>query len=741
MTNQTMMFGAPSGGAPAAAPPAAGKQTMVFGVAGGGAPAAPPSAASKQTMVFGAPAAGSQPAPAAAGKQTMVFGAPAAGSHPAPAAAGKQTMVFGAPAAGSQPAPAAAGQQTMVFGAPAPGSQPAPAAAGKQTMVFGAPAAGSQSAPPTAPGKQTMVFGAPAAPPAAGGPANKQTMVFGAVAPAVAPVSPSSTPSRNQTMMFGRAPGTAPAPRVSAAAAEAGALGEEVRERSESTVRVDLEAMMRGQGEDFEGVQARHDRTQRYAMTDQGQTTSPGAAVPTAETPEEVQARHNRTQTYAMTTQQETTRPDAAAPSPDAAEWGHRSGDSTLPPSFAEMPTLEPDAPPPPAVNQTLVFGAQGPRANVTTDPGLDPPGVRVLLEPGMMTPPDGAAAARREPLATTIPNLSPLQPADSLPPLRVELPPEPAFTSTAQTERYAPVPNPTQDDAAMAELRRTSSRRTAVAVIAFLVIALGLGLAVLWHLFGRSLLGGGADAASRAKIEAAVAQLRMDDAESRENAMAQLREVLAAHPESIPAQASLVLAQALAYDDAAVLHDARHALAKQGLSTEDAVNEARTRKTRAELALKNGLARLEATQPAPAPGSADALMVLRASAVALGALGDARALELAEAFRQASPGPDDWAELAMPEYAATAGTTVTEALEQLEAIGARGSNSTFFRVLVLRARLLMKEKELAKAEEPLKTVTTLNSKHEVAAVLLQQLNASKPGTPSAARQGGLDGE
>jgi uncharacterized protein HemY len=92
-----------------------------------------------------------------------------------------------------------------------------------------------------------------------------------------------------------------------------------------------------------------------------------------------------------------------------------------------------------------------------------------------------------------------------------------------------------------------------------------------------------------------------------------------------------------------------------------------------------------------------------------------------------------------MPEYAATRGSTLVEALKQLEAVAARPSNSTFFRALVLRARLFLKAGDASAAEELLKTVATLNSKHEVAAVLLEQLTLSREPPSKVAREPGLD--
>jgi predicted Zn finger-like uncharacterized protein len=692
-----------------------GGATIAFGqaaVPGAGQPAG------HQTMMFGAagavPAGKAPPPPVAPpGKQTMVFGAPAAGSAPP---AGKQTMVFGA--AGAPPPAAPPGKQTMVFGAAgAPPPVPPPPAA-KQTMVFGA-------APPAAPapaGKQTMVFGAA---PAAPAPASKQTMVFGA------PVEePSPEPASKQTMMFGRAPRVTQAPP-----------GVEPTERSESTVRVDLEAMMRGHTEEPDpAVQARHDRTQRYAMTDAQRTPSPGS--------ESVEARHNRTQLFAMNPQQETTKPDANVPAPSPADWAQRPGDSTLPPSFADMPTLEPDgspARPPAPVAQTLVFGAHGPRAQVTTDPGLDPPGVRVLLEPGMATPPEALASAP-QPIATTMPNLAPIERSQELPPLRVELPPEPSFASgQAQTQRNFDAPA-APDDAALAELRRSSGRRTAIAVVIFLIIALGLGLAVLWHLFGRSLLSG-ESGNGRAAADQAVARLRMDDADSRAAATRELAELLKARPTLVDARAGLVLALAFAFDDQTALVAALEEKAKQGRTDARTVNQAKTKRLEAQVALKNELEVLEAAAKTMQPGSPEELLILRSLAVAAGTLGDPRALVLTEQYHQKSKAVDDWVDLAMPEYQVVAGTSREDALKQLEEVRGRKSNSTFFRVLMLTARLHLRNSDLQAAEEALKTVTTLNSKHELAAVMLDVLvaGAAREGdavaAPSAARDPRLNRE
>ncbi|MFO0599447.1 MAG: zinc-ribbon domain-containing protein [Myxococcaceae bacterium] len=209
-------------------PPAsrAGNSTMMFGT-----PAAPPSAAKNQTMMFGTPAsnaAAQQPAapsaPAGSASKTMVFGQGAAPAAPAK----NQTMMFGTPAsnaAAQQPAPpsapAGSASKTMVFGQ---GAAPAAPAAKNQTMMFGTPVSNAASAPPppAAPvnPKQTMVFGTAASNAGAPAPAapaanSKQTMMFGTPASnAASAAPPPAAPSAKQTMVFGS--GATPPPAQAA---------------------------------------------------------------------------------------------------------------------------------------------------------------------------------------------------------------------------------------------------------------------------------------------------------------------------------------------------------------------------------------------------------------------------------------------------------------------------------------------------------------------------------------------
>jgi hypothetical protein len=346
-------------------------------------------------MVFGTAAgqqaAAREPAPHAhnpPANQTLVFGNSPVAPPPSQA---HQTLVFGTSAgqqaAASEPAappPGPALNQTMVFGtAPvAPPQNP------KATQVFGAPAV-QPPAPAQRPAATTVMFGAGSLPPPPQPAANKApntTMMFGKPPEAVAP-----PPSK--TMAFGTpvAAPKKPMPRVSAEEPEV-----EPEQRSESTVRVDLERMMREHEDEGgeEPVEHRHDRTQRFAMSDVEQKPEGGDAV---------QDRHNRTALFAMSTLQETTKPDALVPGKAAVIEATVETDPSLhgEPTMSALPevTVGPD-------NSTLPHGFM---RTGDTDPNAgDPPGVSTLLEPGA----DMKTTLRHEgPVVSTMPNLAPISP------------------------------------------------------------------------------------------------------------------------------------------------------------------------------------------------------------------------------------------------------------------------------------------------------------------------------------------
>lgn len=582
--NQTMVFGAQPGAAsPAPAPSKPSSpvnQTMVFGVQPGAAPAAPakPPSAANQTMMFGAPAA-SGPVPAASpssrpANQTMVFGTPAGqqlasapppvqAPAPAPAPAANQTMVFGTPAgqaAAREPAapqPPAAVNQTMMFGTPA-GSKAPPAPPPNQTLVFGATPAAAPNP------KATQVFGAPAvAPPVAQPRPASSTMVFGTQAPPAAANRPA-----NQTMMFGKPPElAAPAATktmafgapvaVTPAQPPQGTveLNGDVESEGprESTVRVDLDAMMRAQeeggGDTQESVEQRHDRTQRYAMTDAQATSGEGAQA--------VQDRHNRTALFAMSTLQETTKPDALRPGGTAPDLqGIIDGQAEPTVGFDGPSTLPPDAsstlPPNAASARDLGFLASGP---VDTDPGSDPPGVSTLMEPGGAN--DMMATMRADgPIGSTLPNLPPIgreaTDAAARVPIRLDLVSNSALPAVGATMHeiadrpIAEVPA----DAAAEQLAASGRRRNTIAIVVVLLLVLAAGLGVAWVLFGKELLTPGISAEARASVEQSVTKLRLDDPNTRQTEVARLESMVKEYPTFADAHAALVLALALEFDD-----------------------------------------------------------------------------------------------------------------------------------------------------------------------------------------------
>lgn len=581
--NQTMVFGSqPAAAPPPPAPNKPANQTMMFGVPG--AAAAPPPTSSpaarpaNQTMVFGTPAgqqlASSPPPPVAPNpaNQTLVFGA---GQAPAPQAApANQTMAFGTAAgqaAAREPAPpAAAGvNQTMMFGTPAaPPKAPAaavqpPAGAPNQTLVFGA------TAPAPNP-RATQVFGAPAVPPAAQQRPASATMVFGtqSSAPAPAPAPGPANRPVNQTMMFGKPPEVAaPAPtktmafgtpvapplrtpQVTAGTVELSGDPESEGGPRESTVRVDLDAMMREQQEGEESAEQRHDRTQRFAMTDGQATPGEGAAA--------VEDRHNRTALFAMSTLQETTKPDAMRPSGTAPELegvsdgqaeptvGFDQGRGTLP--------SDPSTTLPPNVASARDLGFL---SNPTdTDPGGDPPGVSTLMEPGG-GPHDMMATMRSDgPIASTLPNLPPIgreaTDAAARLPIRLDLVSNsalPAVDGTMNEIMDRPVAE-VPADVAVEQLAASGRRRNVIAIVVVLLLVLAAGLGVLWVLFGKQLLTPGISPEARASVEQSVTKLRLDDANTRQTEVARLEGMVREYPTFADAHAALVLALALEFDD-----------------------------------------------------------------------------------------------------------------------------------------------------------------------------------------------
>lgn len=557
--NQTMVFGSVQGApaqAPAAQPqPPAGRaanQTMVFGTPAGQqlatAPAAAPSAPANQTLVFGhSPVA---PAPKEAGpKQTVAFGTPAgqaaAAREPAPVApAANQTAIFG-----QKPpvANAAAVNQTMMFGTPsgqqlatgqAPAAAPAPAA--NQTLVFGA------QPPVDASPKSTQMFGAPQP---AGAKPGTSTMMFGKP-PEVA------APGPTKTMAFGvQSPSAKPAklPQVTPGTVELSGEGEP-EQRSESTVRVDLERMMR-EHDEGDAPPERHDQTQRFAMTE---PNTPG------EGSESVQDRHNRTALFAMSTLQETTKPDAKAPgrtSPELVGVAEPTVgmDATMPPDNATIPAR--------ATASQFGFGG-------SPD---DPPGVSTLLEPG-----DMKATIRHDgPIASTLPNLPPISPdatnAAHRNPLRLDLISEPGLSPVGPVPLEASLAPSTdvQNDAAVEAIAAQGRRRSTIAIVVVVLLVLAVALGVLWQLFGRQLTSQNVDPRLREAVAQSLEKFRREQFDVRKQELARLEQIVKETPTFAEAHAALVIGLSLQYDDLhaerAVLAHRYDALLRQRAQVKDA--------------------------------------------------------------------------------------------------------------------------------------------------------------------------
>jgi hypothetical protein len=565
-----------------------------------------------------------------------------------------------------------------------------------------------------------------------------RTVLFGTAqpgpAPAPAPAAAAPAPAKNQTMMFGRAPVI---PKVTAGTVELAGIAADEDQPNESTVRVDQQALM-GDGEAGESapatvappseVEARHDRTQRFAMSDAGGPTPPGGQSA-------VDVRHNRTQLFAMSTVQDVT--DAGGPSLSAfssepmAAGTPMAGDTTLPPTSPDRLERE-------VTDFSTTLPPDGPNLRFAPRARPDPAGVSVLQEAGEPGATEAEPAAPA-PVATTLPSLAPLDSQRMMP---LELPPEPQGSPrdllAAQQRQLAGAP---QESETVQLPRGSAGGAGKVIVIILALIALALAGVLAWRLFGRQLLEKQGSTEARKTAEDALASLRRDDGEAQEEAIARLTPLLAENPGLHEAHAALVLAAALQLDDAKALAQLDEASARKLRGDAEGVSEAaQTAKARLEAlaleqakqraaidarraALLEHVARLRALPP-PEPGGASEIAVLRAEAVARGVLGEHEALALAERVRQLSPGPDNWASLAGPEYALNGGSSRDEALDELDAVRQRATNSTFFRPYVLTARLRMQAGDDALAVQDLTTVVSLNAKHVVAQRLLASITS-----------------
>jgi hypothetical protein len=245
---------------------------------------------------------------------------------------------------------------------------------------------------------------------------------------------------------------------------------------------------------------------------------------------------------------------------------------------------------------------------------------------------------------------------------------------------------------------------------------------------------------AVQAAKDEAVAQLRRDDAASKEEALAQLKALSGKYPQSIEILAEVGIALAMHLDDTQVRITTLQAKEK-GLrdridrltSTQTPVDwQSRANARKEELLIlqqqlfslqERGkalsveavqvLKRLEAV-PAQEPREV-ALARLRARALMNATLGAAQTPELAVKLAQAEL--PDWSALTMAEYvlhqSSAPSAQARDAATAMENL--RANNSTYLRAYVLGARIALLRHEPASAQALLDTVITLNPKHELA--------------------------
>lgn len=574
----------------------------------------------------------------------------------------------------------------MVFGAVSPAAttsehprgptpevrRPAPVVPPPRPIVSVGP---PPSAGPGGARNETVLFGAPGGRAATGDEswgsgAPSAPALVGAPSPAATDEATVAPPPevKSQTMMFGR-PSARPQPKVTSLES-AGARGQ-----TEGTVKVDLDSSLSA-----EVPRTRQDKTLLFAREE------PPAPVPAHRPVPDPQAR---TVVFAVN------------PSVPAEPAPTRDGEALVTSA--------------PAKNQTVMFGG-----------GAAAESPEVATEA-----PRGAAAPASSDLEARFYGAAERETHPEGEHQQVELPPDSQLPYEGQGghgDEGGGASEP--DDAALASMRAAAQRRTTIAVVVFLLIALLMGLALAWYLFGRALVRGDAPRIEQDVLEA-MATLRRDDDAAQEAAASQARALLVAHPESIIARSALVMALALAADDAAA--EARRAtqraseLERRAAARGGAPGARSAEAERAALATRELLARgrerqealqrelvaLNAALEAREVSSSDRLASLRARAVAAGVLGDVSALALAEEFRQQAQAPDSWADLALPEYVCNGGSSFSEALAQLEAVEAR--DDTFLRAYVLSARIHLLRRDTERAESQLARVLAFHPGHDSA--------------------------
>ena len=238
---------------------------------------------------------------------------------------------------------------------------------------------------------------------------------------------------------------------------------------------------------------------------------------------------------------------------------------------------------------------------------------------------------------------------------------------------------------------------------------------------------------------DSALAVLRRDDTASKVEALASLKALADAHPQSIEMLAEWATALAMHLDDTRVeaatiqarvdrLNDEISALseAKAPADWSSRVNlmreEVEAKKLeltpleeRAAALSKDAVQVLKRLAAAPEKEEPEASLVrLRARALLSAVLGAGESLTQAIQLAQAEQ--RDWSELVVAEYVLNGTAPPAQAAESFAAMGRlRERNSSFLRTYVLGARIAVLRGELETAQGLLDAVITLNPKHELA--------------------------
>ncbi len=326
-----------------------------------------------------------------------------------------------------------------------------------------------------------------------------------------------------------------------------------------------------------------------------------------------------------------------------------------------------------------------------------------------------------------------------------LELPPDPAFSSNGFPQASASQPDNDTLDAA--GLKRTGGvPRWMVVVLLLLLVAAALALA--WKLVGEKFFSAGVSFETKQRLESSLALLRLDDTDSKKEAVAQLAALQKSQPLLVEGAAALALARALVFDDlqqraTRVKHQEERLKARIEVAESprtgaaDGLNDAlaairqkyaalvpELATARKELEVSLALLQEATSSPTGAASTSAQQWSLKSMAVAKGVLADVEALSLSARFRSNTKGApgDIWLEMAEPEYYANAQSSKEArdgARAQLERLRLDKANSTLLRSYVLEARLALKDGSLDEAEEALSQVVTMRANHDVAQELL----------------------